>query len=146
MAQNVQPIYTLSGDAARAGSTVFATTLTTAANDYTGISANNVLVWTAGANGGLFEGLIFKAAGTNTASVARIYINNGATNTTATNNTFIGEISLPGTTATIVAAVADFVWYMPGGPRPIKSTFTIYVGLGTTVAGGWVVTPLAGQY
>lgn len=47
--------------------------------------------------------LLFNAIGTNTASVARIYANNGSTNGTAANNALIGQIALPATTATNTA-------------------------------------------
>ena len=71
------------------------------------MSANHVLVHTADAtNGSIVYGIIFKAIGTNTASVARIFQNNGSSNGTATNNNFIGELSLPATTTTNTAAVA----------------------------------------
>ncbi len=60
----------------------------------------NKLVFTAGANGSYIKKLRFQAIGTNVASVARIYINNGSTNGTATNNSFYGQVSLPATTAT----------------------------------------------
>ena len=52
--------------------------LTTAANDYTGLSVYNNVVFTSDAtNGGFIQRLRFKALGTNVASVARMYINNG---------------------------------------------------------------------
>jgi hypothetical protein len=143
-AVNIDPIYSKSGDTSSNGTTGMANTMTTAANDYTGISANNLLVFTADAtNGGYIERIRFKAAGTNTASVARIYINNGSVNTTATNNSFFGELSLPGTTATIIASTTD-IDYPMGFALP--AGFRIYVGLGTTVAGGWVATPIGGKY
>jgi hypothetical protein len=70
--------------------------MTTATGDFTGVSANHVLIHTAdSASGSIVYGIIFKAIGTNTASVARIYQNNGSTNGTASNNGFIGELSLP---------------------------------------------------
>lgn len=54
-------------------------TLTTAAtSDYTGQNINNKLIFTADeTNGSYVQKIRFKAIGTNTASVARIYINSG---------------------------------------------------------------------
>lgn len=71
---NTQPIFSSAGDFQNGG------ILLTAANDYTGQSINNVVVFTSDAtNGGFVDRLRFKAIGTNTsASVARIYINNGS--------------------------------------------------------------------
>lgn len=143
---NVQPIWIAKGDTTNNGTTGMNQLITLAAADYTGISANNSLVFTAGADGARIERLKFTAGGTNVASVARIYVNNGSVNTTATNNTLIGEITLPATTATNTAAVISPEFFMPGGAFVIPATFRIYVGLATAVAAGWVVTPIAGQY
>ena len=143
MPANTNPIFSLLPDVSSDSATAMNPTLTTAAADYTGISANNKLVFTAGANGGFIQRLRFKAIGTNTASVARVYINNGSTNTTAANNSFYGEIALPATTAIATTSTIDLDYPMNFA---INASFRIYVGLGTTVAAGWVCTPIAGEY
>lgn len=144
MAVNVNPIFSISGDVSSNGTTGMAPTLTTAAADYDGTGANNSLVFTADAtNGGYIKSLRFKAKGSNTASVARIFLNNGSTNGTAGNNSFFGEISLPATTAIATAATMDVDYPME---IALPAGFRIYVGLGTTVAAGWVVTPVGGKY
>lgn len=142
-AANTDPIYSKQGDPSNNNSTGCNQLITAAANDVTGISANNSLVFTAGANGAFIQRLRFKAGGTNIASVMRIYLNNGSANTTATNNIFYGEISLPATTATIIAATLDLDYPLN---IAIPASWRIYVGLGTAVAAGWVCTPIAGQY
>ena len=72
MAANVQPIFTRLG--AIEGSAV----MTTAAADYNGQNVNNTLVMVADPTNGTFiQRLRFKALGTNVATVARIYLNNG---------------------------------------------------------------------
>ena len=101
------------------------------------------LVFTAGAEGSYIERLRFKAGGTNVATVARIYINNGSANTTAANNVFYGEATLPATTASATVATAEIDYMMN---LAIPASFRIYVGLATAVAAGWVVTPVAGNY
>lgn len=144
MPANNDPVYSRLGDVSSNGTTAMANTMTTAAADYTGISANNVLVFTADAtNGGFVQRLRFKATGTNTASVARVYLNNGSTNTTAANNSFYGEVSMPTTNATNTASTIDVDYPMNFA---IPAGFRIYVGLATTVAAGWVCTPVAGKY
>ena len=143
---NVQPIWIAKGDLSNNGTTGMNQGITLAANDYTGVSANNSLVFTAGTDGARLERLKFNAAGTNIQTVARIYVNNGSTNATATNNTFIGEITLPATTASTTAALISPEWIMPNGSMAIPGGFKIYVGLATAVAAGWVVTPIGGQY
>lgn len=144
MPGNSDPIYTRKGQVARDGATGMNQLITAAATDYTGIDADTSLVFTADAtNGSFVQRLRFKAGGTNTATVARIYINNGSANTTAANNTFYGEISLPGTTASATAATVE-IDYALGFALP--AGFRIFVGLATAVAAGWVVTPIAGDY
>jgi hypothetical protein len=143
MAANTAPIFSIKGDVSRDNGTTLPLVILTATGDYTGASTNHELIYTASADGGFVERLRFKALGTNGATVARIYINNGSTNTTAANNVFIGEVSLPATTAINTAATTDIDY--PLG-FAIKGTFRIYVGLGTTVAAGWRVSAVAGQY
>lgn len=143
MAQNTSPTFPLSGDLSTNGTTGYSQLITAAANDYTGISANNTLVHTAGTNGSFVSRLRIKAGGSNVASVLRIYVNNGSTNTTAANNAFIGEISLPATTASATAATAE-IEYPLGFAMP--ASHRIYVGLGTAVAAGWCVVCIGGQY
>jgi hypothetical protein len=140
---NTLPIYTQTPDVSNNNGTGAGTTMTTATGDYTGVSANHVLEHTAGSNGSYIRRLRFKAIGTNVASVARIYLNNGSTHTTATNNLFFGEVSLPATTATNTAATPDVDYVMEIALPP---SWTIWVGLGTTVAAGWNCVTIAGQY
>jgi len=144
MPGNADPIYSRRGQVAANGTTGMATSITTATGDYTGASANHVLVFTADStNGSFVQRLRFKALGTNTASVARIYLNNGSAATTAANNSFYGELSLPATTAINTAATIDIDYPMNVA---LPAGFRIYVGVATTVAAGWVVTPVAGDY
>lgn len=146
MAGNADPIYSRVGDVTNNSSTGMNQPITAAANDFTGAGANNSLVFTADStNGSFIQRLRFKAAGTNVASVARIFINSASgANTTAANNSFVGEIGLPATTANASGATGPELDYLLGIALP--PGFKIYVGLGTAVAAGWVVTPIAGKY
>ncbi len=144
MAANTNPIFSLLGQVSSDSGTGMANTITTATGDYTGISANHKLVFTADpTNGSWLSRLRFKAIGTNTASVARIYLNNGSTSATATNNSFFGEVSLPATTATNTAATVEIDYPMNIALNP---GYRIYVGVATTVAAGWVCVGVGGDY
>lgn len=144
MPQNKEPIFTLLGDISNNNVTGMNQLITLAAADYTGISANYALVWTTNPlSGGYVRGIKFKAGGTNVATVARIFINNGSTPATATNNTFFGEVSLPATTATNTAATVEIIYPLE---MAIRAGFRIYVGLATAVAAGWTANAIAGQY
>ena len=140
MAGNASPIYS------RVGAISLGSAITAVVTDYTGIGANNVVAFTADAtNGGFVQRIRFKAAGTNAVSVARIYFNNGSAITTATNNTFYGEISLPSTTATTTAAGVD-IDYPINVALPPGYRIVIGISAGTTLASGWVPTVIAGAY
>lgn len=149
MAKNTSPRFTAVGDYSSDGSTAMAPTFTTAAADYTGATAtHNKLVFTADStNGGRIVGIHFAAIGTNTQSVARVYVNNGSANTTAANNSYVGAVTLPATTASNTVAEASADYMFPGGYADLAPGWKIYVGLATTVAAGWVATPiLGGEY
>lgn len=246
MAGNSDPVYS------RRGAITRAVLLKTAAADYFGVSEFNKEVFTADTvNGSYIQRLRFKAMGTNVASVARIYLNNGGSNqnfgngpavnvptpsaaggtmlsgsyyaqviaidasgqqsvigalsaavvvtgptgsipwtwaavagavsyriyvttnatagnavryfTSATasftqtampatgtfddpmigNTKLYGEVSLPATTISAVAATLDIDYPMNIALPP---SYEIYVGLGTTVAAGWTVLAIGGDY
>jgi hypothetical protein len=144
VAGNAAPIYSKDGEVANNGTTGMNALILSAANDYTGAGANNSLIFTADAtNGSFVQRIRFKPGGTNIASVARIFINNGAAPTTATNNVFYGEVSLPATTAIATAATVEIDYPLNFALPP---GFRIYFGLGTAVAAGWVATVIAGNY
>jgi hypothetical protein len=69
--------------------------------------------------------------------------NDTLTSGISNNNSLIGELSLPATTASASAGTTDVDYALnfalpPGG--------RIIVGLGTTVAAGWAVTAIGGKY
>ena len=145
MAGNASPIYSRIGAISLNGAATLGTTIV---SDYNGTGANNALVFTADAtNGGFIQRLRFKALGTNTtAAVARIYFNNGTgANTTAANNTFFGEISLPSTTASTTTATVDIDYPINIALPP---GYKIYVGISSSavLGAGWAVTTIAGAY
>lgn len=101
-------------------------------------------VLTADATEGSFlQKMIIRPRGTNVASVLRVFLNNGSTNATAANNSLIGEVSLAATTNTETAAIqgTEISFNIP-----IPAGYKINVTLGTAVAGGYVVTAVAGDY
>jgi hypothetical protein len=143
LAANNNPVFTKKGNLTANGGTTMSAGMVTATADFTGVSANHVLAHTSGADGSYIKRIKFVATGTCVASVVRIYLNNGSTNTTATNNQFIGQLSLPAITTSNTTATAE-----PEYPLEmmIPATFRIYCGLGTTVAASWIPTCVAGDY
>lgn len=145
MAANTAPIYTLAplvewgatdGNGGAAGSLKTANT----AKDGTGTV---LTVFTAGTDGSYVQEIRARAAGTNVASVLRVFLNNGGSNATLANNVMIAELPLPATTITEVAAQADYTISIQ---RAIPAGYKLNVTLGTTVAAGYFVSCFGGNY
>lgn len=136
MAANQKPIFP---SAPKAQITTKLTTANTA-KDGTGTV---VTLGTAGANGAFVGTIEALPLGTNVASVLRVFLNNGSTNATATNNSLKEEISLPATTINEAAGQTKIVitcnYAIPAG-------YVLNATIGTTVAAGWQVTALMGDY
>lgn len=143
MAINTAPPFVKAGNLSRDNAGGMALTLTTATGDYDGTGANNLLVFTAGPDGSPIRRLRFVSKGSNVATVARLYVNNGSDPTVAANNTPCGQVALPLTTASNTAATPE-----PDCPLgfTLPAGYRIYAGLGTTVASGWTCLPDAGNY
>ena len=140
MAANTSPIFS------SAGAISLGSGITAVVSDYDGTGANNQVIFTANAtNGGFVQRIRFKAKGTNAVSVVRIYLNNGSANTTAANNTFYGELSLPATTASTTAATVD-IDYPLNFALPAGYRIVVGISAVTTLASGWVPTVIAGSY
>ena len=118
-----------------------------------------VLVFTAGANGARIDQITCRfastngatASGTSSASLIRFWINNGAVNTTASNNIFIGEVAMAATAVTALgtAVIAPNYLTLPTGGLNIPATYRIYAGA-TVAAGGtniaFAVNAIGGDY
>lgn len=141
MPANTQPIFSALGSIQWGAAAV---TAANTAKDGTGAVTTIATGNNAGNNAGNFvQRLLARTLGTNVATVLRVFINNGGVNTTAANNTLIGEMTLPATTLSEVAAQPDFVlplnFVLPAG-------YKINVALGTAVAAGYQVSVIGGQY
>lgn len=116
-------------------------TLATAntAKDGTGTVAT---LYTAGANGSKLSGVQIAYTGTSVATVLRLFINNGSTNATATNNSLYKSVAIPANTLSEVAAANDI---------PVSLDLTLPAGyklmatIGTTIAAAIAVTASGGD-
>lgn len=117
-------------------------TITTAntAKDGTGTV---VLLFTAGANGARVDQVKVRSTGTAVATVIRIFVNNGATNATATNNSLFTEATIAATTLSEVAALADNLIPLN---ISLPATYRLYATIGTTVAAALQVSAQGGDY
>lgn len=99
------------------------------------------------------ERIRFQPLGTNVATVARIFVNNGSTNTTAANNTLIAEVLLPATTANAAAPILSSIIELPIAadlnalfPNGLPNGYKLMAALGTAVAAGWQITAFGADY
>lgn len=138
MAANTNPIYTKNGRIDW-GSAVIAT-----ANTAKDGSGTVVTAFTADAtNGSYVQRIRFRAAGSNVVTVARIFVNNGSANSTPANNILYDEITLPATTLSETAALA--LYELPLN-LVLPAGYKILVTIGTTVAAGYYVSCVGGDY
>lgn len=101
-------------------------------------------VFTADAtNGGYVQNIRFRAAGTNAATVARIFINNGSDSTVASNNILIDEVALSFSTISESTINSSFECVLN---KPLPAGYKINVTIGTTVAAGYYVSVFGGKY
>lgn len=138
MATNKNPMFTGTPDI-QWGATALATANT--AKDGTGTV---LTVFTADAtNGGYVHKLVARAAGTNIATVLRVFINNGSSNATPANNILLAELTLSATTLSEVASLAPYEiplnFALPAG-------YKINCTVGTTVAAGYYISVIGGKY
>ena len=139
MAANTAPIFSGTGDIQWAS-----TPLVAANTNFDGTGANSVLVATAGASGSFIQRIRFRASGSATATVARIFLNNGQATSSAANNILFDEITLAATTVSNTAAQA--VYELPCN-FALPAGYKIIATVGTAQStGGWFVSSIGGSY
>jgi hypothetical protein len=119
-------------------------TLTAANTSKTGAAGTISTQFTADAtNGSRLEKLVFQPIGTNVATVARVFVNNGGATGTAANNTYYRDITIPAATITEVASmiasevILDLV---------LPPAYTVFCTIATAVAAGIAITGVGGDY
>lgn len=120
------------------------TTVITAANTAKDGTGTTNLIFTAdAANGSYVEKIIFKPAGTNIQTVARLFLNNGGSPATPANNILIKEYTLPATTLSETTSQQEYEFALN---MPIPAGYELMVVLGTAVAAGYYVSIFGGDY
>lgn len=146
MAVTSTPIFCQTPNVGALNAIVSAAMTNTSAFDGTNtVGTALALVFTAGANGARVDQIACKfastngasAGGTSSATVVRFWINNGSANTTAANNIFLGEVSMPATAVSALSNSAYPVYYLslPTNGLNLPASYRIYGGL-TVAAGG----------
>lgn len=144
MAANTIPIYS------KAGQISWGPALLQTANTAKDGTGTVVTIFTAGADGGRVDRIRARAAGTNVATVLRVFINNGAANSTPANNIMYAERTLAATTLSEAAALTlnelpDTV-DTTAFPIVLPPGYVLNVTIGTTVAAGYYVEAIGSSY
>ena len=137
MAANTSPIFPLTPNVSWVNACTAANTTT----DLT--SGTSYLCYTAGLNGSRLDFVKARPLGTNVATVVRLWINNGSATSTAANNTLFMERTLPSTTVSQVAEQADVIISLN---LSLPAGYKMYATLGTTVAAGYDLVGVGGDY
>jgi len=137
MSANVSPIFT---NVPVLGWTAPALTTANAAVDGTGTVQT---IATGGTNGSRIDKLICVPVGTNVVSALSVFLNNGLTAATPANNVLVKDIALPATTQSNAASMGPFEVQMD---LPIPAGYKLNVAVRTTVAAGWHIIAVAGNY
>jgi len=140
MALNTAPIYSGVGDIEWG-----ATALTAANVTYEASGSNVLTVFSASASGSFVQRVRFKASGSTTATVARLFINNGGAITTLTNNILFDEITLAAAVSSSTAATT--VYELPMNiALPSGSAIVVAIGTAQAGGGGWYASAIGGSY
>lgn len=114
----------------------------TAANTALDGTGTTLLLFTGGSNGSLLDRIRCMHKGSNVATVARVFLNNGSDPSVAGNNSLIAEKTIPANTLsqTAESVAQDIVL-----AHPIPANHRVYVSIGTAVAAGIQFTPIGGN-
>jgi hypothetical protein len=140
MALNTAPIYSGVGDIQ------WGTTALTIANpSYEASGSGAVLIFSASASGSFVQRVRFKASGSTTATVARIFIADADLPSTGSNVVLFDEVTLVATTATQTAATA--VYEIPMNiALPPNYKIVATVATAQVAGGGWYASAVGGSY
>lgn len=135
-AANTQPLFLLTPQVG------FATV--TAANTATDGTGTVLPIFTAAANGSRLDRVRCVALGTNIATKAYFFVNNGGSQAVAANNALLLDLPLASGTASntaLISAPVEIVFALP-----LKSGYIINVTLATAVATGWTFIGIGGDW
>lgn len=137
MPANTSPIFSI------APRTTWGTTAITTANTAKDGTGTVLSVFTAGFNGSYVQRIRFRPSGTAVQTVARVFINNGSSNSTPSNNILWDEITLAAISISENTAQTTFEIPLNFG---LPAGYVLNVTIGTSVAAGYYVSTIGGDY
>lgn len=114
-------------------------------NNFNGTGNNVQLLFTAGPNGSFVDKIRIQSMGTNSASVFRLYLNNGLDRSNPDNNSLLYEYSLAAVNASEGEKKEEHELILN---LNIQGGYKFYCSCTTLAANnnGWAVTCIAGDY
>lgn len=103
-------------------------------------------IFTAQISGSRVDYLNCTCSGSAAATIARVFINNGSTNTVAANNTLFREVLLPSAVASNTNPAASSFSVPLNLSLPTGYKINITLGTAVTSSGGWYITAVGGDY
>ena len=100
-------------------------------------------IFTGGANGSRIDFVRLRALGTNSATVCRVWLNNGGVTTTAANNALLTEVTIATTTLSEIGALVENTITLN---QSIPAGYKIYLTFGTATAAGFHAITVGGDY
>lgn len=146
MPANTSPIFPLTANITWvSGAAANAATPGVTANTTFDLTSGTIYgpVYTATTNGSRLDFLRLRPLGTNVATVARVWINNGSATGTAANNVLFFERTVAATTVSQTAEQFDTVIPLN---ISLQATYRIYLTFGTAVAAGFHASVVGGDY
>lgn len=119
-------------------------TLTAAQVATDGTGGNVATLLTIGGNGGRLDRIRLVPLGTNIATKAYVFLNNGASQAVATNNALLLDLALLASTASDVNQIGAPLDLVLGFVLPPGTV--VLVSLATAVAAGWKILAFGGSY
>lgn len=141
MPGNVQPIFARVGKIgiAHLGAAVTGADLTSAGLIFTADSTNGSIVREVRAK-------YLPGTTLNTATAFRVWVNNGGTLSTVTNNALVAEITIAVITTSQSSATADYVLPLSGGGIILPPSYRMYATIGSYGTGTLIVSAYGGDY
>lgn len=143
MPANNTPIFALTPNLGVAGVLLTTAMTNTKAFDGTeGTGTAMALIYTAGSNGSQVYEVDFRygstagatASGTTTATLVRLWANNGSANTTATNNILLGEVAIPAQAVTALGTSVLPSFSITNVPV-LPAGWKLYAGMTVAIGG-----------
>ena len=111
------------------------------------VGTNLTLLFTAGSSGARIDEITALHMGTNIATALRLFVNNGSTNATASNNFLYKDITASANAVSQVAGQTPMTLLSADSSAlTLPAGYKLYGAVGTTIASGIMINVIGGDY